>query len=329
MTKLGSSERRVKELESVHGKIMEKWAAVKGDLEFSKKTLAEMEDKHGRRWTELISQFAESDSSSAAPKEESSGETSGGADMFCNSKRTVELESKLQQAMEAVSRMETFRATLADAYRMNEQLQSKLEDLKTKNAKMLAEKVAAREKSKAAESTADPTGASPHSSSKKSSAGGSSSGDPAFEKLQRDYRKARKEVSAAVLSKDQAKLKQEVRSCLCPRVVYLSQYPSLSFCVILFSMQRAEKERDALLKTNARLLKQSSDKDDMNAKSLSTILHLKQRNEELEKENAIIKQKAQAAQQLSLAARLASNAKDRVGEEAIKEKEVCLICVSS
>ena len=76
------------------------------------------------------------------------------------------------------------------------------------------------------------------------------------------------------------------------------------------------------MKTNARLLKQSSEKDDMNAKSLSTILHLKQRNDELEKENAVIKQKSQAAQQLSLAARLASNAKDRVGEEAIKEKEV-------
>lgn len=86
--------------------------------------------------------------------------------------------------------------------------------------------------------------------------------------------------------------------------------------------KRAEKERDALMRTNARLLKQSSDKDDMNAKSLSTILHLKQRNEELEKGNSIIKQKAQAAQQLSLAARLASNAKDRVGEEALKEKEV-------
>ena len=76
------------------------------------------------------------------------------------------------------------------------------------------------------------------------------------------------------------------------------------------------------MKTNARLLKQSSDKDDMNAKSLSTILHLKQRNEELDKESAVIKQKSQAAQQLSLAARLASNAKNRVGEEALKEKEV-------
>ena len=85
------------------------------------------------------------------------------------------------------------------------------------------------------------------------------------------------------------------------------------------------------MKTNARLLKQSSDKDDMNAKSLSTILHLKQRNEELEKENDVLKQKVQAAQQLSLAARLASNAKERVGEEALKEKEVRLttICLPS
>lgn len=83
------------------------------------------------------------------------------------------------------------------------------------------------------------------------------------------------------------------------------------------------------MKTNARLLKQSSEKDDMNAKSLSTILHLKQRNDELEKENAVINQKSQAAQQLSLAARLASNAKDRVGEEAVKEKEVRRSCFHS
>lgn len=293
LSKIGASERKIKELESTHEKIMQKWAAVKGDLELAKKTLTDMEEKHSRRWTELISQFSESDSAapSGALNEGSSGATRG-ATVFSNAKKTAELENKLHQAMEAVSRMETLRATLADAYKMNEQLQSKLEDLRIKNAKMVAEKVAAREKSKEAES-ADSL-ASPHGSSKRSSTGGSSSGDPSVEKLQRDYRRARKEVSAAVLSKDQAKLKQE----------------------------RAEKERDALMRTNARLLKQSSDKDDMNAKSLSTILHLKQRNEELEKENAIIKQKAQAAQQLSLAARLASNAKNRVGEEALKQKEL-------
>lgn len=74
------------------------------------------------------------------------------------------------------------------------------------------------------------------------------------------------------------------------------------------------------MKTNARLLKQSSEKDDMNAKSLSTILHLKQRNEELQTLSAKLKEKASSAQQLALAARLAANAKDRVGEEAVKEK---------
>lgn len=196
MTKLETSERRVKELESAHEKVMEKWAAVKGDLDLAKKTLADMEEKHGRRWTELVSQFSESDSATAASA--NNGSTS---DMFSTSKRTAELESKLQQTMEAVSRMETLRTTLADAYKMNEQLQSKLEDLRTKNAKMVAEKVAAREKSKEAE----PAPSDSVTPSKRSS------GDPAIDKLQRDYRRARKEVSAAVLSKDQAKLKQEVR----------------------------------------------------------------------------------------------------------------------
>lgn len=210
MSKLGTAERRVKELESSHEKIMEKWAAVKGDLELTKKTLEEMEEKHGRRWTELVSQFSESEGATASvPKEESSVSS----DIFSTAKKTAELESKLQQALEAVSRMETLRTTLADAYKMNEQLQSKLEDLRSKNAKMVAEKVAAREKSKEADSSATDTLPSPHGSSKRSSfSGGSSSGDPSFEKLQRDYRRARKEVSAAVLSKDQAKLKQEVCS---------------------------------------------------------------------------------------------------------------------
>jgi E3 ubiquitin-protein ligase BRE1 len=185
--------------------------------------------------------------------------------------------------------METLRATLSDSYKMNEALQSKLDDLKNKNAKIMAEKSAAR----AAQGSEALTSPQASSSTKRASTG-SSNGDPSIDKLQRDYKRARKELAAAVMSKDQAKLKQE----------------------------RAEKERDSLMKTNARLLKQSSEKDDMNAKSLSTILHLKQRNDELEKENAVMKQKAQAAQQLSLAARLASNAKDRVGEEALKEKEL-------
>lgn len=239
MTKLASSERRVKELESSHEKIMEKWASVKGDLELAKKTLVDMEEKHGRRWMELVSQFSEADASSATPNEDPAG-ANGDANLFRSAKKTAVLESKLQQAMEAVSRMETLRSTLADAYKMNEQLQSKLEDLRTKNAKMVAEKVAAREKSKEAESSgADLT--SPHGSSKSSSERrSSSSGDPAFDKLQRDYRRARKEVSAAVLSKDQAKLKQEVGGAVITSRCHCQLTNTLVVCVYRSELRKRE-----------------------------------------------------------------------------------------
>ena len=72
--------------------------------------------------------------------------------LFNTTMKTAKLESKLQQALEAVSRMETLRTTFADAYKMNEQLQSNLKDLRTKTAKMVAETVAVREKNKEAES---------------------------------------------------------------------------------------------------------------------------------------------------------------------------------
>ena len=279
-TKLRTAERRVQELEAKYEKTRQRWAVTKGDLDLAKKTIEDMEGKHERRWNELLSQFSDSDS----PPEANSS-----TDIFGSAKKIAELESKLQQSVEAVNRMETLKANLSDSHKMNEALQSKLDDLKAKNAKMVAEKSAAR-----AAQGADPLTSPTASSSSKRASIGSAGGEVTNDKLQQSYKRVRKELAAAVLSKDQAKLKQE----------------------------RAEKERDALMRTNARLLKQSSEKDDMNAKSLSTILHLKQRNDELEKENAVIKQKSQASQQLSLAARLASNAKDRVGEEAVKEKEL-------
>lgn len=213
----------MKELESAHERIMEKWSVAKGDLELAKKTMVDMEEKHCRRWMELITQFSESDSAAATAALKDGSTSADGissyADLFSTAKKTVEIESKLSQAMEAVSRIETLRTSLADAFKMNEQLQSKLEDLRTKNAKMVAEKVATREKTKEAETSAADSLTSPTGSTKKLSSGGSASGsvsssDPVIEKLQRDYRRARKEVSAAVLSKDQAKLKQEVSTFL-------------------------------------------------------------------------------------------------------------------
>ena len=89
-------------------------------------------------------------------------------------------------------------------------------------------------------------------------------------------------------------------------------------------MQQAEKERDSLVSMNLRLQQQSVEKDDMNAKSLSTILHLKQLSEQLEQEKDAIEKNLKSAQQLAVGARLASNAKARVEEEAMREKEAAV-----
>lgn len=76
------------------------------------------------------------------------------------------------------------------------------------------------------------------------------------------------------------------------------------------------------MKTNMRLLKQSTEKDDMNAKSLSTILHLKSLTEQYEQEKVVREQEAKSVEQVSLAARLAANAKERITEESLKETKV-------
>lgn len=201
-TKLEISERRVKELEAQYEHTRQRWAVTKGDLDLAKKTIAEMEGKHERRWNELISQFSEADSAASAP------DSNGAKDAFGTAKKIAELESKLNQSIDAVNRMEALRTTLSESYKMNEALQSKLDDLKNKNAKIMAEKSAARA-AQVAEPLASPQTAT--SSSKRPSTGGSSGGDPSIDKLQRDYKRARKELAAAVMSKDQAKLKQEVR----------------------------------------------------------------------------------------------------------------------
>ncbi|MGA0861038.1 MAG: hypothetical protein ACO3R2_15850, partial [bacterium] len=197
-TKLGTAERKVQELVAKYEKTRQRWAVTKGDLDLAKKTIEEMEGKHERRWNELLSQFPDTDVSP---------EASGSSDIFGSAKKIAELESKLRQSVEAVNRVETLKAALSDSHKMNEALQSKLDDLKTKNAKMMAEKSAAR----AAQGAEPLTSPSASSSSSKRASTGSAGGDVSSDKLQQSYKRARKELAAAVMSKDQAKLKQEVR----------------------------------------------------------------------------------------------------------------------
>lgn len=119
------------------------------------------------------------------------------------------------------------------------------------------------------------------------------SGDKLTDKLYRDNRRMKEKIAQLIASKENHKSK----------------------------LERMEKERDTLMDTNSRLLRQMSDKEEVNAKSLSSILHLKSMTEQLTEQRDNLEQQASSANQLALAARLASNAKDRVADELSKEKK--------
>merc|ERR1712161_159249 len=204
---------------------------------------------------------------------------------------------------------ETSRKTLDEAILMNNSLQAKVEEFKSKYNALQAEKIARASNSGSgsnsnhnSSTTATSSSAAVGSSTPKAKSLSSSASthstekvDRSIDKLHRDYKRARKELAATTASKDAAKAK----------------------------LERIEKEKEFLSQMNSRLLKQASEKDEINAKSLSTILHLKQLTEQITKEKDNLEQQAKSAEQLALAARLASNARNRLAEEfANKQKQL-------
>ena len=93
---------------------------------------------------------------------------------------------------------------------------------------------------------------------------------------------------------------------------------------ILLYLQRLEKERDSMLRANKRLIAQSTEKEEMNTKSLSSILQLNHLSELHAQEIETLQHKLKAVEQVALAARLTSNAKARLEEETKKEKDVSI-----
>jgi E3 ubiquitin-protein ligase BRE1 len=284
-SKLATSDRKILEFEEGLGKIREECSQALGNAELARTALEDLQSKHSKKWAEL-SQEAEEDEL-AVTSTKSQGE------------QIVTLQHKLTQALENVRQAETTRRTLTEAVTMNESLQAKLDEIKTKYGALQA--------GRSSSNSNNNSGSSTNHVSTSSSSGGlstpkpKSSSTPAqsaekgekMERLHREYRKVRKELAAVTASKEAAKSK----------------------------LERIEKERDALVQTNARLLKQSAEKDDMNAKSLSTILHLKQVTDQITKERKSLEQQAKSANQLALAARLAANGRERVSEEFMKEKK--------
>jgi E3 ubiquitin-protein ligase BRE1 len=317
--RLAAAGERVSELQSKLHETTEKWSQALGNEKTAVETIDELQSKHTKRWAEFTNAIEQGNNI----VKEDAGEATPLNEKEAQAKQITQLQHKLNQALENVRQAESTRENLKDALAMNESLQAKVDEFKAKYMAVQAGRSSANSRPSTSEPGSatprerDPSGSSttprekesgsatprekdpsqmtnaPPSSADKPSSAPSDSREK-VEKMHREHRRMRKELAAVIASKEAAKAK----------------------------LERAEKERDGLMDANARLLKQISEKDEMNAKSLSTILHLKSMTDQLSTERDNIEQQTKSASQLALAARLATNAKERVSEELVKEKAI-------
>lgn len=286
-SKLKAAERQVNELKEKELRIKIEWGQALATAEAAQKEIEDLNLKHVKRWTDLVEEF---------PEMMTKGET--GADdteSDAKAKEIAILQHKLTQALENVRQAEGTRKTLQEAVLLNNSLHGKIEDLKSKYMEL--------QQSKSEDAGGDPTDdldgllSTPKPKPPVPNAGTAGKGDKSdrssSDKLHRDYRRLQKQLVALTESRDKAKAK----------------------------LEKMEKERDALQGGNSRLLRQAAEKDEMNAKSLSTILHLKQLTDQVTKEKENLEQQVKSSQQLALSARLASNARERLSEEIDRERK--------
>lgn len=305
LLQLRTAQNRVTELESKLEKTQEKWSLALGNEKTALGAVDDLISKFNKRWLELSNGSIPLGFGEDPDLNGVSVSTSGDTHQVETTKTIAELQHKLNQALEHIRQSEMARDNLKVAIAMNGTLQAKLDEVKAKYAAIRTSQqhtaeapVQPSSSSTAAIKSRDNSmasvAASAVSEQKAGTAGHSGRTDrEKLEKLDRLYRRARKELASMTLSKDSSKSKFE----------------------------RAEKERDSLMDSNVRLLKQMGEKDEMNAKSLSTILHLKNMTEKLTEERDNLEQQAKSASQLALASRLATNAKERIAEEVSKEKK--------
>lgn len=197
-SKLETAEKDATQLKEDLQSVKERWAVTKGDLGVANKTINELQEKHQKRLKELnIGNGINSNSSSGSYKE-------GVGKHVNEAKERIALEHKLKHALENVRQKENVRISLNEANRLNEALQAKVEELKAKNGHLLSNKNSSRGTNDG--SPLSTSHSTPHKSSKESSK------DLSMSQSSKDkFHKLRKELSAAVNSKNQAKEKQEVR----------------------------------------------------------------------------------------------------------------------
>jgi len=271
-------------------------ARSKGELDAINKGMDDQYLNFIRRWKEITGEGEDGEDN--VPKDGKLRADLNGNEGVDSEKAVIAtLEHKLQQALEGARRGEVFRQNISELNILIESLQKQNEEWKEKYQSMqvqhsqVATSVAVNRgatKSEGGDKKPPEVGSSPSAQGSKDSSNGS-----LLERLQKDNRKMRKEIATQQANRDAQKSKVE----------------------------HLRNERDALTKSNQRLIQQSVEKEEINAEALSTILQLRQRLELHAQEKEEWEKKFKASQQLALAARLAATAKERVDDELKKEKE--------
>jgi E3 ubiquitin-protein ligase BRE1 len=258
------------------------------------------------------------------------------------SHQITELQHKLNQAMENVRQAELSRDNLKMALNMNSSLQAKLDEMKAKYAALQASRGSSGGKTTVSDATDTGNSVLPVANNS------GSPGDDAVTSVVSDSTRtadtvgemeSTPESSAKASSSSKERIKSttshkeksgagsksnESRSSSSHAKASLSSSEKLhrEYRRVRKELTALTTSHSTLMANNVRLLKQITEKDEMNAKSLSTILHLKSMTEKLIEERDTLELQLKSTNQLALVARLATNAKERVSEELLKEKKV-------
>lgn len=194
-TKLAAAEKEIENFKIDLKSVQDRWAVTKGDLELARKSVSELEIKHRRRLRELLGVSGDDTGTEEDGEEDTVKEA-----YFDQGKTVMELEHKLKHALDNVRQAETIRNMLRDAHALNEMLKREIIDLKTRNEELSASK------------TDDNSLSSDN-----------------IDLNDKESRKLRKELEAAISSKAQARDRLEVGSyCTMVFVLFLFMF----FCLM-------------------------------------------------------------------------------------------------
>lgn len=207
-------------------------------------------------------------------------------DHYDSSTSRIELEHKLAQALENVRQAEVVRDHLKQALALNEKLQARVVNLQEENSELQ------RQIEEHSSSLPQPQ-KEDISIAEKAGVTFAELTEKQFDRLYLDNRKMKKDLATLTEAKSSLKAK----------------------------IERLEKERLQMNDSHARLLQQHAEKDEMNSKSLSTVLHLKSQTEQLRHEKKILEDQAKSASELAEAAHAVASAKEAVTREMQEVEE--------